>query len=768
MRILKLVLQSLLLFTLSLVAFLIGLATLLWIKPDILLNEKRIKQALQYTPNELKVSWQTFFLDFRAEGLTGKGIRLSLDGLCVNYAGTVDTCFDEIDLDLGFTIAGFRPALTRLERVNIQMRYLNLPAGEESKEEPALSPLPDLRFPPLGEYISSNLDFSLLGELDFYLKHMKLENKEGDPLLAALRISKLSSGKTEANFRVDGGTRQRNGPHLDLGGELLVRNSQPAIRFEGEFEGGASSWSAKTPLLLTLGDSLQLNASPTFRSGKLALKSALRLQWNRKEIALSISRLTSSKIWEHAKISLQECNLDSLLNSADGHPAENYLRCKYRIQPSKRLFPELTGNFVASLGLEPLSEKNIAAKFKFEEKSSGDLLSSDITLRAETKFDTLAGAVIEPKINLAANLKIPEFQAWKEFWEKTSMAVPAPLHVLNGPVSLGLVAEAIDAEEAVVSIIMNSDLHSSSQAVVLGSSSEIRINQPFSPKRAVVIDSKLELTDLRLEAPPLALSSPPQFLPDSRFVANSSGRSELPRDSSQTATPVRWRLKIQSIKPVRIATNILPSPVPIGVNLVLTDSSPMQGQINVLPMPLKIFKKKAQVERVNITYAQGSKVGELDGLLTHQTPEVLIRVLLLGNTENLRVDFQSDPPLTEQQILAVFLYNKSLAELSEEEANSAQNLSQALSDGAMGLFSLFFLSSTPIQSIGYDPTTQNYSARVGLDDKTTLSVGSDFADVREFGLRRRLGGRWALRTELRQETNEPDVVMTLLEWFRRF
>ena len=161
-------------------------------------------------------------------------------------------------------------------------------------------------------------------------------------------------------------------------------------------------------------------------------------------------------------------------------------------------------------------------------------------------------------------------------------------------------------------------------------------------------------------------------------------------------------------------------------------------------------------------------MGELNGLITHRTPEVLIRVLLLGNTENIRVEFQSDPPLSEQQILAVFLYNKSLAELSEEEANSTQNLSQAMSEGALGLFSLFFLSSTPIQSVGYDPVTQNYSARVGLDDKTTLSVGSDFADVREFGLRRRLGGQWALRTELRQEENRADVVLTLIEWFKRF
>jgi hypothetical protein len=161
-------------------------------------------------------------------------------------------------------------------------------------------------------------------------------------------------------------------------------------------------------------------------------------------------------------------------------------------------------------------------------------------------------------------------------------------------------------------------------------------------------------------------------------------------------------------------------------------------------------------------------VGELNGRIDDRTAEVLIHILVLGSTESPRVEFESEPPLSRQQIISVLLFNKSLAELTDEEASSTQNMSQALSDGALGLFSLFFLSSTPVQSIGYDPVTQSYSARVSLGRKTTLSVGSDFSNTKEVGLRRQLGGPWAISTELKQAQDRPDVVLTLLEWFKRF
>ena len=111
------------------------------------------------------------------------------------------------------------------------------------------------------------------------------------------------------------------------------------------------------------------------------------------------------------------------------------------------------------------------------------------------------------------------------------------------------------------------------------------------------------------------------------------------------------------------------------------------------------------------------------------------------STEKPRVEFLSNPPLERQQIVSVLLFNKSPGELTEDKASSAGSFSQATADGALGLFSLLFLSSTPIESISYDPVSQTYSAKVRLDKKTTLSVGSDFDRERQMAWNRKLSVR---------------------------
>lgn len=179
-------------------------------------------------------------------------------------------------------------------------------------------------------------------------------------------------------------------------------------------------------------------------------------------------------------------------------------------------------------------------------------------------------------------------------------------------------------------------------------------------------------------------------------------------------------------------------------------------------------KGNVEVKEIKVAYEEGSKAGDLDGVVVVRNPDVTVRILLLGSTEKPRIEFESDPPLERNQIVSVLLFNKLPDELTEDEASSTGSFSQATADGALGLFSLFFLSSTPVESISYDPVSQTYSARLRLDKKTTLSVGSDFDKERQVALRRRLGGRWAIRTELHDTQGEGGVLLTLLEWFKRF
>jgi hypothetical protein len=208
--------------------------------------------------------------------------------------------------------------------------------------------------------------------------------------------------------------------------------------------------------------------------------------------------------------------------------------------------------------------------------------------------------------------------------------------------------------------------------------------------------------------------------------------------------------------------------MPVMVDLRLGSRETIAGTVRIESMPIILFKRSVDLKQLVFKLKDGSKVAQMNGELQIEEPDITVRILVLGTTDRPQIEFLSDPPLSRNQIVSVLLFNKSVDELDDSEAFSAGSFSQATSDGALGLFSLFFLSSTPIESIAYDPVTETYSAKLRIDKKTTVSVGSDFGGEQRVGLRRRLGGRWAIRAEMHSQQGEPDSLLTLLEWFKRY
>lgn len=760
---------------LLLALLIVGAAATVWWKPEILLNEKRLRQALRWAPAGTEISWTKLALDFRSRGWAAKDIHLTTEGFCFRQTG-IDTCIKSLELDLSVSVKKLRPRITRIGALTLDLGYLTLAAGAEAPG-PLDSSLPDLRPPVFADIFPPELKLDLIGALSLRLANVKLENASGPPTEITAELSRLPLSADGLPLSLKGGLKEgRNlDIELDADGVLSASPAAPSLRLKGRARGRTGEWRWRTPFSLLWADRIELSANAT-TTKPYALRGSLRADWRPDRIRLDVSDLASSAIWKQGRLGIKSCRISSRLDAA-GLPTENKLDCDFFAHPKNRLIPRLDGKLGLALQLAAPNDHEIRFDYTFSESSADAFLVSDIQSNGRGTYDTTSGTLSEDTVfALNAKARIPEFRAWKEAWEGSPWAVPAPLHTLGGPVELELSSQEFSKEKAKAVLRLTTKLKDPKQSFMITADANAQMPEPLTARRSLDIDAKIMLNDVRLEAPPLGLEEPPQFLPDKRFVTTKQEAAIVAQEKvAATGMPVRWRLKVETAEPVRVHTNLLPNPLPIAVNLALAHDSSMSGYFELLPMPLKIFQKEAQIQRVRVSYQPGSNVGQLDGLLLNRTPEVTISILLLGSTENPRVEFQSDPPLSRQQIVSVLLFNKSLGELSEEEASSTQNMSQALSDGALGLFSLFFLSSTPIQSVGYDPVTQTYSARVSLGSKTTLSVGSNFAgqssetpETREFGLRRRLGGPWAIRTELRQTQDRPDVVMTLLEWFKRF
>ncbi len=110
------------------------------------------------------------------------------------------------------------------------------------------------------------------------------------------------------------------------------------------------------------------------------------------------------------------------------------------------------------------------------------------------------------------------------------------------------------------------------------------------------------------------------------------------------------------------------------------------------------------------------------------------------------------------------------AALDTEGQRSVEETRAAMVDGALGLLSMYYLASTPIDSVGYNPYTGVFRARVKLAKGLTLAVGSDLGGAHQtVGIRKRLSENWSFETtaETDEVTNESKGV-ALFKWGRRY
>ena len=145
-----------------------------------------------------------------------------------------------------------------------------------------------------------------------------------------------------------------------------------------------------------------------------------------------------------------------------------------------------------------------------------------------------------------------------------------------------------------------------------------------------------------------------------------------------------------------------------------------------------------------------------------------VNILLLGSTAKPAVSFESDPPMTQNEIVALVLYGKSPNELDSDQKASAGNATAAMTNGAFGLASLYLFASTPVDSVGYDAATQSYQVKFKLPGGATLAVGSNLQESRTLSLRKRLARHWELQTEAARASGERGAITTFLQWFERY
>ena len=352
-------------------------------------------------------------------------------------------------------------------------------------------------------------------------------------------------------------------------------------------------------------------------------------------------------------------------------------------------------------------------------------------------------------LTTTASLRLPDIR--KAFYEHAPEAYrefPAPLNVMDGVISVDIKTQ--DMLKANLTLITGKAtifLKSPHQVLDLAITSEAPFNVETLKPESILLG--LEFNQVQLQLPKLSKKSPPpQFIPDGRFK-----NAPFKRTASKKSKPLDVSMHLQALneKAMSFRTNLLDEILKLNFDLKIEKGILQEGFVNILPLKTKVFKRPIQLVSCRITFHHPvSPVIEAE--LRFPLPEYKITLKLEGPVSKPRYAFSSVPPLPQNDIYAVLLFGRPMADLDPGDKTSAQKTNQILSQGILSLSVLYFLAGSPVEYVGYDPGSKNATAQFGLGNKTSLRVGGGQEGLNSSAIRRSLGKGWYLDTSVQNST----------------
>jgi hypothetical protein len=385
--------------------------------------------------------------------------------------------------------------------------------------------------------------------------------------------------------------------------------------------------------------------------------------------------------------------------------------------------------------------------------------AAEVEGRAETRARVDGVPTDDPSLwkiegEAAASLEARRFEVFVAALDPTPWAVPAPFNALQGVIRLDL-RTLIRGFSIEGPLQLRTRLVSAGQLLDVDATSLVRVGEGTR----VVVD--VVLTDVQLALPKLELAAPPRIFPDSR-IARRQEAGEL-----GVGEPPRYRIRVRTPRgrPLRLLSNFAREPVPVRLSVALDDGREARGTAEVLRFPLRAFRRDAELESFRVDL----KTRQIAGSIKVRYTDYTVTIAIAGTLDRTEVRLSSEPPVPEQQLIAVLLFGREIDELDPDQTASVGSTRAAIADGALNLASLYALAATPVESVGYDPRNGVFSAKVRLGLGTSLNVGAGAGELEYVGIRRRLSRFWTLTTDLAHPTGREDrAVSAFLEWIHRY
>lgn len=769
----------------ALALFFVGAAALVLVKPELVINPS----TMTYASKRLAIfgvdaKWEAASASFESHGLLDKTANFSFDELCVEAPPALDrACFSRAEVSFRFALESFVPKLkamgpARLEGGDVALRIGD--DGETNRANEGMS-FPEISLP------------KWLRDTDFFDASVSIKKLE------------MTAGETRLTGSIDASVKTGEGRRIlsaDAQGLLSEESSGTRLDFKAAAESNSGfisgDWSMTAHAdakLKALGNS-SLDVDISSADGKTVegrVEADYSLNELRARLSLdgtlsneSFAALVAGEMRGFSETitaaSTSNCKIALAQTDAAKNRGRMKLDCPVKISLKKFSLPGEFDPFYELPQSLALAVSATADAFFLPD------LDQRIDGRVTARIEPVKGRLVKTQGSVGASFSgilskpadnwkfstdadlhfiIDEFSKLERRLADTRWPVPAPFNALDGAIDFSLQGGISTATStARFPAKLSTRLSSKDQKLFTDSTGELTFRLGKKGVEDASLDLNVDLTDVQLQLPNLALATLPQLNADSRIALAPAP----PADKSKKGSSLAWKLKIanSSRNPVRVLSNITPTFVPLSLDLVVDEGGAV-GNVSINNFPVELFRRKGRVDKLELDLKKPSGDSLVNGSFSIPSTDYTISVLFAGTVDNPNITLVSEPPLSEGDIISTLIYGEPMDSLDADDASSVGSLSAAIADRALALTSMFVLASTPIQSIGYNPQTKAFSARIKLGKSTTLVAGSG-GGTQQVGIRQRLGKGWKITTSY-GTTTDPSAISgatALIEWTKRY
>lgn len=740
-----------------------ALALIVWYKPNLIINNTTVTWAYeQWGRKYLSLEWKDLNIDVSSKSFDKKHVSLQIYDLCIDYK-ILTGCIEKIDLISHIKFSWFGIKYFELPKFRLLSHKLTI----HPPEKPSTQDKPDafLNTQSIAEYLET-------------IDHLSPSALVGD---IVIDIAQLEFNHPSLDFTSHLSIASKDSLHHQRGPKLIVKSSMVDSennRLTTELIWQRQNIQDERSWLLTA----HHNIHSTFLNGNVV----------KGNIAWSINRSRNyfSTIYTHLNIK----SLNFLPSEVTSYHHINFFEEFFEWTPQIDFKGHLNSAVIQASGFS-LNECLVHIPYEKEQKIQLNCLGVIQGLKnhstsqlSKIKIDSFPSRIdFELNANLNSNLlyepqkpgfyqtslieaelNIADIQYIYKILEGFDWQVPTPFNELSGPLKI-IINEPIfieNKERLQFPVHIESNLEAHQQRLELSSQNRIDFN-PQNLREKWNLHSLIFLKDFRIELPPFdPFGGIPRLTPDSRFQSPSQDK---PVQENQFKKALNYHIEVKTQNPIQLFSNLAKPYIPIDLDLLLSNDLNITGQIDLRTFELGYLRRSAVVERLNLKIPTDKDAPmDIDGRVRVDVDIYKVYIDIYGNLEAPQIDLLSDPVLPRNEVISLLIFNRPLQTLDESEEESVGGMSAALADQAIGLFGIWALASTPVQSLSYNPATQTYSASLQVTEGTSLSIGGDWESIQNFQLRRRLAQNWIVSTLVRPTPTERARGEFFLEWQRRY